>query len=116
MRRHSAAPAAWLIGINAEHVGRVLHSSCRNAATDQERSMPRIFDRRSQRTIGVLDIAEFAMFQELMRQPELDSEIPQLDASAIERLESIGASDNLRLIVRQVADSGADLDLGWELS
>ncbi|HWS27381.1 MAG TPA: hypothetical protein VN259_12545 [Xanthomonadales bacterium] len=77
--------------------------------------MPRIFDRRSQRTIGVLDLAEFAMFQELMQQPELDNESPQLDASAIERLESIGASDNLRLIVRQVADSSSDVDLGWEL-
>lgn len=77
--------------------------------------MPRIFDRRSQRTIGVLDLAELAMFQELMQQPELDNESPQLDASAIERLQSIGASENLCLIVRQVADSNSDVDLGWEL-
>lgn len=105
-----------MIGINAKFVDAVFHSSSRNPATDQERNMPRIFDRRSQRTIGVLDIAELAMFQELMQQPELDSELPQLDASAVERLESIGASDNLRLIVRQVADCGADLDLGWELA
>lgn len=77
--------------------------------------MPRIFDRRSQRTIGVLDLAELALFQELLQQPELDNECPQLDASAIERLQSIGASENLCLIVRQVADSSSDVDLGWEL-
>ena len=76
--------------------------------------MPRIYDRRSRRTLGVLDAAEYAMFLDLMQQPELDNESPQLDARAIERLESISASDNLRVIVRQVVDGGDALDLGWE--
>ena len=76
--------------------------------------MPRIYDRRSRRTLGVLDAAEYAMFLDLMQQPELDSESPQIDASAVERLETLGASDNLRVIVRQVVDGGDALDLGWE--
>ncbi len=76
--------------------------------------MPRIFDRRSQRTLGVLDVAEYAMFLQLLQQPDLDDETPQIDAGALEQLETLGASDNLRLIVRQVLDGGDALDLGWE--
>jgi len=76
--------------------------------------MPRIFDRRSQRTLGMLDAAEYTMFLDLLEQPDLEDESPQIDASAVERLESLHASDNLRLIVRQVLDGGDELDLGWE--
>ncbi len=76
--------------------------------------MARIYDRRSQRTLGVLDAAEYAMFLELLQQPDIEDETPQLDAGALERLETAGASDNLRLIVRQVLDGGDDLDFGWE--
>jgi hypothetical protein len=80
----------------------------------EEAIMPRIFDRRSQRTLGVLDVDEYAMFLQLLQQPDLDDETPQLDAGALEQLETLGASDNLRLIVRQVLDGGDALDLGWE--
>lgn len=76
--------------------------------------MARIYDRRSQRTLGVLDAAEYAMFLELLQQPDIEDETPQFDAGALERLETAGASDNLRLIVRQVLDGGDDLDFGWE--
>lgn len=76
--------------------------------------MPRVYDRRSKRTVGVLDAAEYVMFLQLLQQPELDSENPQIDASAVERAEAIGASDNLRLVLRQMIDGGDALDLGWE--
>jgi hypothetical protein len=76
--------------------------------------MARIYDRRSQRTLGVLDAAEYAMFLDLLQQPDIEDESPQLDAGALERLENLGASDNLRLIVRQVLEGGDALDLGWE--
>lgn len=76
--------------------------------------MARIYDRRSQRTLGVLDDAEYAMFLDLLQQPDVEDESPQLDAGALDQLETVGASDNLRLVVRQVLDGGDEFDLGWE--
>lgn len=80
----------------------------------EEATMPRIFDRRSQRTLGVLDADEYAMFLALLQQPDLDDESPQIDATALDQLETLGASDNLRLVVRHALDGGDALDLGWE--
>jgi hypothetical protein len=99
--------ATWHMGVASE-----LHQQ--GEIPPEEVTMPRIFDRRSQRTIGVLDADEYAMFLDLLQQPDIEDESPQIDASAVERLESLHASDNLLLIVRQVLDGGDDLDLGWE--
>lgn len=76
--------------------------------------MARIFDRRSQRTLGVVDDAELRVLVDLLQQPAVEEERPLLDDGVIERLVETGASDNLRLIVRQILDGGDALDIGWE--
>jgi hypothetical protein len=78
--------------------------------------MYRIFDRRTQRTLGTLDAQEFASFQQLLQQPANDDELPTIDPAALEGLQETGASANLRLMVRQVVDGSDWLDLGWEPS
>lgn len=76
--------------------------------------MQRIFDRRTQRTLGLIDELEFARFRSLFQNPISDDELPSIDPAAMERLDEAGASDNLRFVVRQVLDGSDDLDLGWE--
>ncbi|MGE4070612.1 MAG: hypothetical protein AB7E72_05500 [Lysobacterales bacterium] len=75
--------------------------------------MQRIFDRRTQRTLGLIDEVEFASFRSLFQSSISDDELPSIDPAAMERLYEAGASDNLRFIVRQVLDGCDDLDLGW---
>ena len=75
--------------------------------------MQRIYDRRTQRTLGLVNDAEFAIFRSLLLQPSLEEELPSIDPSALERMDEAGASDNLRFLVRQVLDGSDQLDLGW---
>lgn len=76
--------------------------------------MHRIYDRRSQRTLGLLDDGELAAFRALMLQPAVDDDPAGLDPAAWERLEAAGVSDALRLVVQQALDGASHLDLGWE--
>lgn len=76
--------------------------------------MPRIYDRRTGRDLGMLSEQEWVQLMALLEEPT-DDEMPSpIDPDAVERLAESGASDRLLSVVRQILQGREDFDLDWE--
>lgn len=76
--------------------------------------MPRIYDRRSGRTLAHLDEAEFARFMALFDEPVHDDEAATLDPMAIDRLNDAGETGTVLVLVEQILSGAEDIDIAWD--
>ncbi|TXK64495.1 hypothetical protein [Alkalisalibacterium limincola] len=76
--------------------------------------MPRIYDRRSGRTLAHLDDAEFKRFMTLFEEPVHDEEAATLDPMAVERLNDAGDAGTVGLLVEQILAGPDDIDIAWD--
>lgn len=76
--------------------------------------MPRIYDRRTGRTLAHLDEQEFKRFMELFDEPVHEEDAATLDPMAIDRLNDAGESGTVLVLVEQILAGPEGLDVAWD--
>lgn len=76
--------------------------------------MPRIYDRRTGRTLAHLDDTEFARFMGLFEEPVHDEEAATLDPIALERLNESGDTGAVQLLVEQILAGPDAIVVAWD--
>lgn len=76
--------------------------------------MPRIYDRRTGRTLAHLDDVEFARFMTLFEEPVHDEDAATLDPRALERLDDAGETGTVLVLVEQILAGSDDVDIAWD--